>query len=481
MNSKKKLIIPIFGQHWFHLGALAELITKHRHVYSEITLLFIRDGLSLKPQKIHMHRLMRKFIMPPEQVLNEFLLENGMKSQLIYVSPKIKKASQKFHAESFDQLRDIELENLKIGMAIGSELITISKSANPSVRKYKKIIKLAANTSCQIISILEFITKKFSNEDFEIWVCNGRPFHERIVVEFCRREKITHKFYEVILNEVSGEMRPILHPNSPHSRIDFQNEMKLFSEFQFDRNRAMDWFQDRLEQNIFTVNQNTKFKLDSKKILISFFTSSDDELIAVSEEWASPWKDQIHCAHELLDLFSKTEIYNLIVRVHPNMSRKSRKDRNRWAELKKSFPDQVILWDEDIDSYDLMNKSAAVLVHGSTIGIEAIFREKPTGLLSHSRYDEIIVPKKIFRIDDMVSWTKHNFSMPIDAKLNSEKSLIWGNYLNLAGEKWHHVKFRKSIFNKFIPTLSNKRLKPNYLLILTSRILNHLEYLARVV
>jgi hypothetical protein len=257
--------------------------------------------------------------------------------------------------------------------------------------------------------------------------------------------------------------------------------MRKFSEVHFDRNEAIDWFTERSKQNIFTINQRTIYNLDSNKILISFFTSSDDELIAVSEEWESPWKDQINCAKELLTLFSKSKTHYLMIRVHPNMIRKSRKDKDRWANLKKTYPNQIILWNEDIDSYSLMDKSAAIVVHGSTMGIEAVYRGKPTGLLSHSRYDEIIFAKKIFQIEEMVNWVERNFEMPIDSQLNSEKSLIWGNYLNLAGNRWEYVKFKNLKLNRSTPTLNNKRLKPGYIIIFVSRVLNYLEYFGRVV
>jgi hypothetical protein len=481
MSSKKTLLVPIFGQHWFHLGALAELIMKNRENYSRVKLLFMRDGFLLKPHQIHHHRIFRKFTAAPEQILNEFLLFKGIDSELIYSHPKRGKESDPIFFETFDQLRSFENENMKIGMAISSELITLSKSATPKLKKYKRIINLAIKTSKQITEVLEQETKNYEKRDLEIWICNGRPFHERMVVEFCRQGKIMHKFFEVILNEVNGEMRPILHPTSPHSRLDFQTEMVKFSENHFDRQRATDWFNDRSKQNIFTKNQTTIFKRNSNKMLISFFTSSDDELIAVSEEWISPWGDQINCAHNLITFFTECETHEIIIRVHPNMSRKSKKDRKRWIDLKKTFPDRLILWNQNIDSYSLMEQSAAVLVHGSTMGIESVYAEKPTGLLCHSRYDEIINAKNIFKIEDMANWKENNFEMPLSTKINSEKSLIWGNYLNLAGDRWINLKFKKFIWHGLTPMLINKKLKPNYAIIFISRSLNYLEYLVRVV
>lgn len=481
MSSKKTLLVPIFGQHWFHLGALAELIMKNRETYSSVKLLFMRDGFLLKPHLIHHHRIFRKFTTAPEQILNEFLLFKGIGSELIYSHPKRVKEIDPMYFKTFDQLRSFENENMKIGMAISSELITLSKSATPELNKYEKIINLAMKTSKQITEVLEQEINNYEESDLEIWICNGRPFHERMVVEFCRARKINHKFFEVILNEVNGEMRPILHSTSPHSRLDFQAEIVKFSENYFDRQRATDWFNDRSKQNIFTKNQTTIFKSTSKKLLISFFTSSDDELIAVSEEWISPWGDQINCAKSLLTFFNKSDTHELIIRVHPNMSGKSKKDRKRWIDLKRTYPDRVILWDQNIDSYSLMQQSAAVLVHGSTMGIESVYSQKPTGLLCHSRYDEIINAKNIFKIEDMANWKENNFEMPLSIKINSEKSLIWGNYMNLAGDRWTNLKFKEFVWRGLKPMLKNKKLKPNFAIILISRSLNYLEHLLRVV
>jgi hypothetical protein len=481
MNRKKILIVPIFGQHWFHIGALGELILKNRDNFSEVKLLFMRDGFLLKPRQIHHHKIFRGLTSSPEQILHQFLLDKGIKCTFRYTFANAKVDLAKTSIENLNQLRTLESGNLKIGMAICSELITIAKSATPKIKKYSKRVNLALKTAVQITRILETETSKYKNDNFEIWICNGRPFHERIVVEFCKREKINHKFYEVILDEITGEMRPILHPKSPHSRIDFQNEILDFSNNNFNKKKAVDWFTDRSKQNMFTKNQRTNFHYDSDKKLFVFFTSSDDELIAVSEEWRSPWEDQITCAKKLLTFFKESELHDLIIRVHPNMSSKSRIDRNKWRDLKKIFPDQIILWNQDIDSYSLMNEAAAVLVHGSTIGIEAIFWGIPTGLLCNTRYDRLISGRNLFQIADIVDWIENNLDMPIEAKRNSDKSLVWGNYYNLAGERWNDIKFKDFTLNQATPILINKKLRPNYIVIFASRILNHLEYFIQVV
>jgi hypothetical protein len=124
MNSKKTLLVPIFGQHWFHLGALAELIVKNREHYSKVKLLFMRDGLLLKPHQIHHHKIFRKFISAPEQILNEFLLYKGVDSELVYSRPEKEEKYNPVFFETFDQLRSFEKDNILVD---GAEFTNVTR------------------------------------------------------------------------------------------------------------------------------------------------------------------------------------------------------------------------------------------------------------------------------------------------------------------------------------------------------------------
>jgi hypothetical protein len=174
-----------------------------------------------------------------------------------------------FHGvESVSDLQKIQWEKTEIGLAISSFLISLTKDSDPILNQYNKLINNLELAYLQIFKYLESLNLT-SSED-EIWVCNGRPFHERVVVEYARIKSISIKFYE-IGGDGSNQERWILHENSPHNRLAHQDSIKQHIELTTPNFISINkWFQSQRPggQNIFTKNfhlQNTNFEIEKKE------------------------------------------------------------------------------------------------------------------------------------------------------------------------------------------------------------------------
>jgi hypothetical protein len=467
MENKKTIIVHLFNQHWFHIGALAELICINRDSIQEVQVYFHYKGLLEKPLHLHQHRIFNFLSTPPEKALILWLENQGIKITFEY--SKAKYIMYKFPKfSSLQELKNYSFSDMKIGMATASHIISKTKQSNPDISSYSRLINRSLTTAKQIIEVL--MSYKLERGSSEIWICNGRPLHERCVVEYANNFKINLRFFEVIFDEVNLTMKPVLHKFSPHSRLGFQKEIIDYGKNNFDFKTAESWFLERESKNIFTINQNDKYLKKSNKKLITFFTSSDDELSAVSEEWNSPWGDQFKCATLLLKYFQDHPDYEFVIRVHPNMKNKSKIDQNHWDSLSNEFSN-VISYHSNVNSYHLMKDSAAVLVHGSTIGLEALYRNKPTGMLSNSRYDQLFESTIITNVNELNIWIEN-----LDSVVNftkDSKIIMWGNYMKNAGTNWNKVTFKKGIAEKQIPYIGKFRLKPNKLILGISRLLNY--------
>jgi hypothetical protein len=126
-------------------------------------------------------------------------------------------------------LQRIQWEKTSIGLAVSSFLISLTKDSNPNLNYYRKLINNLGLTYFQIFQYLDSLNLHGSKD--EIWICNGRPFHERTVVEYAHKNSISVKYYE-IGGEGANQERWILHENSPHNRIAHQDSIKKTCTFE---------------------------------------------------------------------------------------------------------------------------------------------------------------------------------------------------------------------------------------------------------
>ena len=89
------------------------------------------------------------------------------------------------------------------------------------------------------------------------------------------------------------------------------------------------WFNDRqlgVSQN-FTRYQNQKPILDTLGNYVVFFHSSEDELITTDLTSIS-WGSQMEAINKLIKVVQDLQNLKLVIRIHPNLKYKSKKELN---------------------------------------------------------------------------------------------------------------------------------------------------------
>ncbi len=471
----------LFNQHWFHLCAAAEAVIHQKDTIKSLELVFVRKGLETWPLDAHFpsqFECFKKF--SPEYklflYLQKILSEQQTNVSFSYaeINKSIEVDLHGIEFQNFQDLRKFRVDHQPVGMAVASYLISRTRSSTPKPSKYKKIIPRLFSTYFQIQAYL-YNKITFYNTD-EIWLCNGRQLHERSVVEFCKSMNIPYKFFE-IGGEGNSLERWILHEHSPHDRVEFQREIDALwsASPKTDFGSLDEWFEKKLnpELNPFTSKQvkNLDIEIDDKYVV--FYTSSDDEVAAISEDWDSPWGSQIEAARMLVDTFQDIEEIKLIIRVHPNILTKNRADQLLWQNLRLNRNVVVIAPDSKIDSYTLMNRSQGVLTYGSTMGVEAAYWGKPLGLLSRARYDELVENSYLDSIEKVRKWVESagNQLLPKPKKLGPLK---WANYFLSAGESWRETRVEER-GRRNVGYLGLHKMRPNNVVVFLSRCLNHLH------
>ena len=132
-----------------------------------------------------------------------------------------------------------------------------------------------------------------------------------------------------------------------------------------------------------------------KQIVVAFFPSCDDEFLSVGDVFQGKkyeWIDQLEALSVLISIINELG-FSLIVRNHPGLSSKSTRLQLQWDELQASdqiFDDVIFIPStSSISSYHLLDGVDAVVSYGSTIGIEAVYRSKPSIIMCDAFYDSI--------------------------------------------------------------------------------------------
>jgi hypothetical protein len=179
-------------------------------------------------------------------------------------------------------------------------------------------------------------------------------------------------------------------------------------------------------------NKELSFKYNLKSLV--FYTSSDDEVAGLWKDSARPFGEQIEAINNLIEYFNKRKTHNLIIRLHPNLNNKSKKEQKRWVNLPSSDYVKIILPGAKIDSYELMSESIGVISYGSTIGLEAAYYGKPSAVLAQCYYDLLGCVTQISNFLELSKWVDRiNHINQIELDDRRSAALIRGYYMSRAG------------------------------------------------
>ena len=477
----KNLNVFIFQQNWFHLGSLLESTITNEKKYHSINFFYLNKNLFVKPLDLHQDFFgCRIFSKSPESIIAKHLKSHFLDKEKFFSFKRVKLARNHTVQNLFGEingikdLQRIQWEKTSIGLATSSFLISLTKDSDPNLNNYRKLIDNLELTYFQIFQYLDSLNLNGSKD--EIWICNGRPFHERTVVEYAHKNLIPVKYYE-IGGEGANQERWILHENSPHDRIAHQDSIKdHFSHSDQNLDLVNEWFQNQRPGglNVFSTKFHSDTVANTLGEYFVFFSSSDDEVSAISLDWDSTWENQLNAVYALISYFINHPKLKLVIRVHPNQKNKSENDKKRWKSLVSNSINIIIYnYDSNIDSYKLLSGAKGIFTYGSTIGVEAAYLKKPAALLSNSRWDSIIPHQYLKSKKDIADWV-NKVNLGIEPKASHletcyQGSLMWGYYMKTAGSVWKTIRVKKDFRRISIGYIYGQSLKPPVYVIAITR------------
>jgi hypothetical protein len=478
----KNLQVFLFQQSWFHLGSLVESILVESRKYKNIDIHFVGKGLFVYPIDVHQIFCRQNRLTPaPEVVMSKFLdmKFRGFDTNFTFAYAHLMQDKVELNLLSeftdLKSLQKVKWNDTSIGMAISSYLISLTKDSNPNLNHFQNLITNLGLTYYQIFQNLEGLNLDSSSN--EIWVYNGRPFHERTVVEFAKKNNIKLKYFE-IGGEGFNQERWILHEESPHDRLKHQQSIEAYCQTNpLNYDLIESWFRKQQSSNSesYAIKSNLDTSQNVSPNTFVFFSSSDDEVAAISDSWQSSWGNQLNCVAELIKYFESHPELSLIIRVHPNQGNKSKQDKLRWKALTSAARNiEIYNFNSKVNSYELLRRAIGVFTFGSTIGVEAAYLRKPAAILAPARWDQLIPHKYLqtnLQIDQWVQSIVGNLSPNVEhLNVCYEGSLKWAHYMSTAGKPWSKITVKKDLRGVNVGFLGGKSLKPSSVIIALSRL-----------
>ena len=374
---------------------------------------------------------------------------------------------------STDDLKAIKVEDFDIGYSALSS--TISQTRDPDLNPVEHADKIEKfmESSYQVYRTLR--TRFSQNRPDVVYVFNGRFAAMRAVLRACQAEGVDCRIHE---RGCTSQHYQIWENHLPHDIAYQRQRMKDHWERAEPTNerekKATEWFEGRVkrvETNwISFVKGQEEGRLpdgwDARRKNIAIFTTSEDEFAAIDDCWDGVlYPNQCNAITEIAGAFLKKDPnVMLTVRMHPNLTNVDNARNQRMKGL--SFPNlRVVLPETKVDSYHLMQQSDTVVTFGSTMGIEAVFWNKPSVLLGPCFYRHlkgIYCPKDRNEVVDLLNRDLQPIS--------NHEALIYGFWQSTHGIKYKYFEAGDLFSGRFRGTVVYPKRRKTFMTQLSKKI-----------
>lgn len=358
----------------------------------------------------------------------------------------------KMRFDSIDQIRNINIDDADIGMSAISSTVSQLREPRLDLNKHEKLIRTHL-VSASIVYYSIYNHLKRDKPDLVV-IFNGRYAQVRPALRVCQKMDIktyVHERagvldrYSMTLNTYPHNINAIKHEIEEIYRKSELTDMQK-------QELAYEWYEERRnnkQQNWYSFTsrqkQNMLPEIDKVKTNLVIFNTSEEEFVA-TEEWLNPfYKDQNEGIVKILKSLQNNKRIKIYLRIHPNLANLNISQNEELTQISREYPElTVIPADSEISTYSLIDACDVVLTFGSTVGIEAVYRNKPSILMGRAFYEDLggcIKPSShdelielLNSIDDVNSVNR------IGAKTKQIAVIKYGLFNKLWGQKFLYAK-----------------------------------------
>ena len=299
-----------------------------------------------------------------------------------------------------NHLQGVTFETFDVGMGVTSSLISLTRDVHFDRAAYSDVAAALGRDSVKLYRLTQELIR--ANAADIVFLFNGRVAACRGIRRACESMGVRYIVHE---RGSSADKYALFDCATPHQpgamrrwvddwwRIADQPEAGG-REFLARRRHKIstDWYS-------FTGRQQLgHFPPRDTRRRVTFFTSSDDELVAMGDELPadSPYCDQIY-AIRALGQACRERGHEFVVRFHPNTPSTA---HDLMAAAREATP-AVLDPSSQVDTYALVDSSDVVLVQSSTVGMEAAANGKPVYYTGRNFWEQCTSVRRIMDAGDV--------------------------------------------------------------------------------
>ncbi len=333
------------------------------------------------------------------------------------------------------ELSSFRIEGFDIGYAALSSVVTVTEDPEPDLEALEDLVRRQLVTGLTVYRSIQHHLDAGGIDRLVLF--NGRVCEMRAALRACQQRGV-----DVVVHERGRDMHHFqtVAGAFPHDvGLLTERVRAAWRRGSEDREAiAADWFRRRaagVDSLWFSfIGDQDRGSLPEgwsrERHNVVFFTSSEDELVAVSDDLRGHLFDHQTAAVEWLAdrLGARGGRVHLTVRMHPNLRTRGSAQVHRMRGVRAPWL-TVLGPEHPADSYALLHAADTVLTFGSTMGVEATFWGRPSVLGGAGLYQELGATLRARTRDELLDL----LTRPLEP-LDREPAMMLGYYLATLGQ-----------------------------------------------
>ena len=396
----ERVLLTSFNQWQFTLGALADIAVSLQEMHSRVFLALWSDATPVHDVGwTTSEKLSRWFRSPSRAANTKRALERAGTPRDSFLAPPIRPWSP---LEPIDIPSVLNRSNIRImtyrGTSMGRAILQVHPDRETPITDDflwpRRWVKAAARSYAFVYDqTLEAIDQQRITA---LIAYNGRFLHDRAATAAAETRGIP------VLNfDTGGSQTDFdLTIDATHDWSALQKRMlRMYEDWPEEERDELgsSWFIERVNHEdpinapfIEAQRKGARTDLPKAQRTVAFFSSSGDEIAELELDWDAYFAGQPSALKLLANQIRQMPGTQLIVRSHPHMRLKPKRDLEDWlAAVDAAMPDLHVDPFSEVDSYELMRQVDVVVTYGSTTGVEAAFAGKPVIVMGPCAYDEL--------------------------------------------------------------------------------------------
>jgi hypothetical protein len=300
--------------------------------------------------------------------------------------------------KNIEDIKKLEYRNINIGLGALSGYISKSRNLSPLIDdEFRHFFDENLHNAMINVEAVSKAIEIFKPDHIVLY--NGRFADSRPIWQLALKYNIPYTTLEAA-HGINNNYKAVYENATAHSidkntelinyfwdnsELDIETRKSIGSSF-FVKRKNAEYSGDK----VYAKNQIKNLlpdSWDSSKKNIVIFNSSEDEFAALGGEYDEYklFNSQLEGLQFIKDFLKNNKEINVTLRVHPNLMGVPYSYATNLIKLKSDNFD-VIEANSQISSYALVDNADIVVVFNSTIGIESVYWDKPTILLSGALY-----------------------------------------------------------------------------------------------